>query len=427
MRTSAAIIGTAATTIRATILNCCLSSSCEDRTSQESILGHSTAVPMMANTIAYGVRWSPRPPPRFPPDSHRRHAPAEVARHAVLCAPRRASDQRHSHRATGQTHGVRNPGITPGKRPLACRFLLYTDAIAIGGTVHACSCVSIRSRIGVADRRHSIGARRQELARPDVQDVTKAEADKLKWGTPHGAKVGVVASGSPAEKAGLKSGDFILSIDRMVIDTSSEANAAVAAKRPGDAILLQVLSNGNEHRVNVTLAEQPKIQAAQDQGGPLLMLDTGGHMAVIKGLAFAPDGKQLVSAGDDKVIRVWDWQAGKTIRTIHGQVGPGNEGNNYAMALSPDARWVAVGGWMDTTAATTPCCGDIRLYDFVSGKLVALLKGHADAVAGLAFSPDGKRLISCSGVHKSLQMIKRYGEAADQRRCAPHQLKGVGH
>jgi WD40 repeat protein len=87
----------------------------------------------------------------------------------------------------------------------------------------------------------------------------------------------------------------------------------------------------------VTLAEQPKFQAAQDQGGPLLMLDTGGHMAIIKGLAFTPDGKQLVSASDDKVIRVWDWQAGKTIRTIRGQVGPGaprgrSRGNSQAMA-----------------------------------------------------------------------------------------------
>ena len=36
------------------------------------------------------------------------------------------------------------------------------------------------------------------------------------------------------------------------------------------------------------------------------MLDPGGHMALIKGLLFTPDGKQLVSAGDDKVIRVWD-------------------------------------------------------------------------------------------------------------------------
>jgi site-specific recombinase XerC len=34
--------------------------------------------------------------------------------------------------------------------------------------------------------------------------------------------------------------------------------------------------------------------------------------------------------------------------------------------------------------------------------------------------------IAATTRHKSLQMIKRYGESADQRRCAPHQLKGVG-
>jgi hypothetical protein len=34
--------------------------------------------------------------------------------------------------------------------------------------------------------------------------------------------------------------------------------------------------------------------------------------------------------------------------------------------------------------------------------------------------------IAATTRHKSLQMIKRYGVAADQRRCAPHQLKGVG-
>jgi WD40 repeat protein len=230
----------------------------------------------------------------------------------------------------------------------------------------------------------------------DVQDVTKAEADKLKWESPHGAKLGVVASGSPAEKAGLKSGDIILSIDRTVIDTSSEVDAAVTAKRPGDAILLQVLSNGNERRVSVTLAERPKIQAtAQDQALPVLLLDTAGHMALIRGLAFTPDGKRVVSAGDDKVIRVWDWQAGKTIRTIRGQVAPGDEGKIFAMALSPDGRWLAAGGWLPGSREESDA---IRLYDFATGKLAALLKGHTGVVNSLAFSPDSKQLASGGGL-----------------------------
>src|ERR1700694_1509475 len=67
----------------------------------------------------------------------------------------------------------------------------------------------------------------------DVQDVTKAEADKLGWDTPHGARLGVVAPGSPADKAGLKTGDIILAIDRTVVDTSSDVDTAIGARRPG--------------------------------------------------------------------------------------------------------------------------------------------------------------------------------------------------
>jgi tricorn protease-like protein len=209
-----------------------------------------------------------------------------------------------------------------------------------------------------------------------------------------------MTSGSPAEKAGLKTGDLILAIDRSFVDTSSDVDAAVAAKRPGDDVRLEVLSNGKERRVSVMLAERPKVQAAQDQGGPLLMLDTGGHMALIKGLFFTPDGKQLVSAADDKVIRVWDWQAGKTIRTIRGQVGPGDEGKIYAMALSPDGRWLAVGGYLGSFTGKKPKEDEeahkIRLYDFASGQLVALLNGHTNVVFSLAFSPNSKLLVSGS-------------------------------
>ena len=84
---------------------------------------------------------------------------------------------------------------------------------------------------------------------------------------------------------------------------------------------------------------------AQDAGAPLPMLDTGGHMALIHSIAFTPDGRQLVSASDDKTIRVWDLASGKTVRTIRGESAPGHVGKVYAMALSPDGKWLAAGGW----------------------------------------------------------------------------------
>ena len=59
---------------------------------------------------------------------------------------------------------------------------------------------------------------------------------------------------------------------------------------------------------------------------PRLVIDSGGHTAIIRKIIFTRDGKYLISAGDDKVIRVWDVETGKVARTIQGQIGEGSEG-----------------------------------------------------------------------------------------------------
>lgn len=121
---------------------------------------------------------------------------------------------------------------------------------------------------------------------------------------------------------------------------------------------------------------------------PILTIDTGGHKAKIKDVMFTKYGTYLVSASNDKTIRVWDTSTGEVVRVLRGQIGTGNEGKIYAAALSPDDRLLAVGGYLSR--------GGIRLIDFQTGEVKALLIGHSNVISGLAFSPDGNKLISGS-------------------------------
>jgi PDZ domain/WD domain, G-beta repeat len=202
-----------------------------------------------------------------------------------------------------------------------------------------------------------------------VEDLSAKDAATLGMESPHGVIVTGRAAAAPAEKAGLETGDVILSVDRILVENKAGFEADLAAKAPGTEIKLIVRRGAREKGLTV-LAAQPKPALAAE-AKPILQLDTGGPMAAVSGLAFTPDGKFIVSAGDDKVIRVWDWQKGMTVRTIRGQSGLGEEGKIYAMALSSDGRWLAASGHFD--AVCPGQCDVIRLYAFATGELKALL------------------------------------------------------
>jgi WD40 repeat protein len=137
-----------------------------------------------------------------------------------------------------------------------------------------------------------------------------------------------------------------------------------------------------------------------DASAPQLVIETGGHKAIIRKLIFTPNGRELVSVSDDKTIRIWsvstDGRQAALSRTLRGQIEAGRAGMMAAAALSPpDANgqipWLAVGGHL---------AGDpreryaIRLHNYVAGEVHAMLYGHEDAVLALAFSPDGRWLAS---------------------------------
>ena len=148
----------------------------------------------------------------------------------------------------------------------------------------------------------------------------------------------------------------------------------------------------------------PAPPARSQDAGPILSLNPGGHTATVGQVLFTPDGKELISVGEDKVIRFWDAATGKSMpqRHIRGRSGEGAEGKPYAAALSPDGGTLAVGGFIRRPTTQKDENGGpifdyvVRLFDPHTGRQTRLLSGLHNAVLALAFSQKGGKLAAGS-------------------------------
>jgi WD40 repeat protein len=97
-------------------------------------------------------------------------------------------------------------------------------------------------------------------------------------------------------------------------------------------------------------------------------------------LIFSPDGKCLIATGQ-KRIQVWDARTGKVVQTL------GQEGGLAGMSFSPDGRRLA-GADFDGKRVKVFAWDGARLAE------VRSLEGHRAPVVAVVYSPDGKYLAS---------------------------------
>jgi WD40 repeat protein len=131
------------------------------------------------------------------------------------------------------------------------------------------------------------------------------------------------------------------------------------------------------------------------------------HSALIHCLAVSPDGKLLATASFDNTVKIWEISPDGTIKDKEKKTLTGHTGPVYAVAFDPKDPNVVATASQDKTG---------RVWDISSGKVKAELKGHADIVDTVAFSPDGKTLAT-AGADKSV----RLWNAADGK-----ELKNLG-
>ena len=98
-----------------------------------------------------------------------------------------------------------------------------------------------------------------------IQEITPELAKSFGLSDEKGALVASVFPGSPAEKAGLKTGDIIRTFNEKSIVESHDLPTLVAREPVGKQIKLKVLREGKEKEVDVTLSEMEKGEKQAEQ------------------------------------------------------------------------------------------------------------------------------------------------------------------
>jgi S1-C subfamily serine protease len=169
----------------------------------------------------------------------------------IISAVDQAIPQGGSARAVLQTDAAINPGNSGG--PLVDR-----EGRVIGINVSIFSLSGANDGVGFAvpiDVANDIAQR--VVAGEEIQSAYLGVSLGVVETGQAGALVEEVSPGSGADEAGLQPGDLVISIEGAPVQSGGDLAAQIQTHQPGDSVDLQVVRNGEQTTLTVTLGERP--------------------------------------------------------------------------------------------------------------------------------------------------------------------------
>jgi tRNA A-37 threonylcarbamoyl transferase component Bud32 len=158
------------------------------------------------------------------------------------------------------------------------------------------------------------------------------------------------------------------------------------------------------------------VSASDDQTVQIWDVTTGkavytyrDHAGGVNAVAWSPDGAAIASAGSDKAVQVWHASLHRLLSTHH------NTDTIWAVAWSPDSRYLASGCRDSKVCLWTPSLAQRKrsLWRqlFTANQDYKLLQRHSGPVYAVAWSPDGRYLVSAGSDHKAILWNLHAGKA----------------